>query len=84
MVTGNNWDPAIVSATSRHPGGAHVVMCDGAVRFISENINAGNPASPDVYAATGQTGAGSSTLQSPYGIWGALGTRNGGEPAGDF
>lgn len=84
MTDGNNWDPAIVSATSRHPGGAHALLCDGSVRFISENISAGNPASPDVYAATGQTGAGSSTLASPYGIWGALGTRQAGETVGDF
>jgi prepilin-type N-terminal cleavage/methylation domain-containing protein/prepilin-type processing-associated H-X9-DG protein len=84
MTDGNSADPAIVSSTSRHSGGAHAMLCDGSVRFISENISAGNPALQDVYSATGQTGAGSSNLQSPYGIWGALGTRNGGEPLGDF
>jgi prepilin-type N-terminal cleavage/methylation domain-containing protein/prepilin-type processing-associated H-X9-DG protein len=28
-----------VAARSRHPGGVGVVMCDGAVRFVSENVS---------------------------------------------
>ena len=57
---------------SRHAGGAHVVMCDGAVRFISESIDTGDLSanSPSV------NGSG----RSPYGAWGALGSRSGGEP----
>jgi prepilin-type N-terminal cleavage/methylation domain-containing protein/prepilin-type processing-associated H-X9-DG protein len=62
-------------ATSRHPGGAHVVMADGAVRFISENINTGNLALPDARTLGGR---------SPYGVWGALGSIAGGESVGDF
>ena len=48
-------------------------MADGAVRFISENINAG-----DQTAASVLSGA------SPYGVWGALGTMASGETVGDF
>jgi prepilin-type N-terminal cleavage/methylation domain-containing protein/prepilin-type processing-associated H-X9-DG protein len=81
MATGNNWDPAIVSATSRHTGGAHVLMADGAVRFVSDNISTGNLTLPDL--ATGK-GVGAVGGPSPYGVWGALGSRNGGEPIGDF
>jgi prepilin-type N-terminal cleavage/methylation domain-containing protein len=58
--------------SSRHPGGGQVVMADGATRFITETIDAGNPA-----ALSPETGA----APSPYGVWGALGTKSAGEPA---
>jgi prepilin-type N-terminal cleavage/methylation domain-containing protein/prepilin-type processing-associated H-X9-DG protein len=35
-VAGSNYN---VSARSRHPGGVGVVMCDGAVRFVSDNVS---------------------------------------------
>jgi prepilin-type N-terminal cleavage/methylation domain-containing protein len=63
----------VYSLTSDHAGGAHILMSDGAVRFISENIN------------TGTTGAAEVTSgASPYGVWGALGTKSGGEVVGEF
>lgn len=51
----------------------NVVLADGSVRFISENINTGNLAAPSVNSGP-----------SPYGVWGALGTKSGGEVTGDF
>ena len=68
----------IVPPSSHHKGGVQVVMADGALRFISNSIEAGNPRTPCVYclALTSRTNsitpAGS---RSPYGVWGALGTR---------
>jgi prepilin-type N-terminal cleavage/methylation domain-containing protein len=59
------------TASSRHPGGAQVVMGDAKVTFISENIDAGDR------NAVNPTGGG----KSPYGVWGALGTRAAGESA---
>jgi prepilin-type N-terminal cleavage/methylation domain-containing protein/prepilin-type processing-associated H-X9-DG protein len=72
----NNHDAqnGFYSASSRHTGGCHAVMGDGSVRFISENIDTGN-LSVD---ATNPTG------QSPYGVWGALGTKAAGEVTGEF
>jgi len=67
---------AILTATSRHSGGAQVLMADGAVRFVSENIDAGD--------ATATPPSGSSGSQSPFGVWGSLGTRSGGEVVGEF
>jgi prepilin-type N-terminal cleavage/methylation domain-containing protein/prepilin-type processing-associated H-X9-DG protein len=61
--------------TSMHVGGAHVLMADGAVRFISENIDTGNIAAPDVTVHGGP---------SPYGVWGALGSIAGNETIGEF
>lgn len=58
------------SVTSYHPGGAHVLMADASVRFISESIDTGNLAAQDVRTSGGP---------SPYGIWGALGSIRGGE-----
>ena len=78
----SGWDAGsgVYSAGSRHAGGANVLMGDGAVRFVSQNIDAGNPASPDAYT----TGTLAVSGQSPYGVWGSLGTRAAGEVAKDF
>jgi prepilin-type processing-associated H-X9-DG protein len=73
MVGNTDSGNGIITAASRHTGGAQVLMGDGAVRFVSQNINSGSTAS-------GPTNSG----PSPYGVWGALGTRNGGEPTGNF
>lgn len=64
--------PGIYTVSSLHVGGAHVLMADGSVRFISESIDTG-----DLSAAPPVSG------RSPYGVWGALGSRNGGEVISD-
>lgn len=63
----------LVSSASAHTGGVQVLLCDGSVRFVSENIDTG-----DITAASVTTGP------SPYGVWGALGTRSGGENISEF
>ena len=65
-----------IPATSRHTGGVHVLLSDGTVRFVNENIDAGS--------RTAAAPAGNSGVVTPYGVWGALSTRNGGEPVGEF
>jgi hypothetical protein len=65
---------------SRHEGGVHCLMGDGAVRFISENINTGNLSAPDLTVSTAATFSG----PSPYGVWGSLGSKNGNDTVGEF
>ena len=62
--------------SSFHPGGANAAMMDGSVRFIRNEIDTGNlmVPEPQLYE-TNQVLEG----QSSYGIWGALGSINGGE-----
>lgn len=67
----NPWQGGVVSMGSRHQGGCHVLMGDGAVIFVTDSIEAGNQNSPSV-GAPGGPPAGS---QSPYGLWGAVGSR---------
>jgi prepilin-type N-terminal cleavage/methylation domain-containing protein/prepilin-type processing-associated H-X9-DG protein len=71
-----HWSPGIWTATSEHPGGVNVAMADGSVRFISDTIDAGNL----TVVAPSPTSSG----RSPYGVWGALGTKAGGESVSGF
>ncbi|MFG0264451.1 MAG: DUF1559 domain-containing protein [Rhodopirellula sp. JB055] len=62
------------TASSRHQGGVHVLMGDGAVKFITDSIDAGNADAPPV--DPGRAGCDQTAGRtSPYGLWGALGTR---------
>jgi len=63
---GDSW--GVFSASSNHPGGVNVLMGDGSVRFVSETIHTGNLALPEVTSG-----------ESPYGVWGAMGSKSGGE-----
>lgn len=60
---------AQMAARSAHPGGVHVLMLDGSVRFVSD----------DVDSKADQHGCGS----GPLGVWQALHTRAGGDTVND-
>jgi hypothetical protein len=63
-------DDGLYPPTSYHPGGALCCLADASVRFISNSIDTGNLAAPAPTTVT---------APSPYGVWGALGSRMGGE-----
>jgi prepilin-type N-terminal cleavage/methylation domain-containing protein/prepilin-type processing-associated H-X9-DG protein len=58
----------VFTVSSNHPGGVNGVFVDGSVRFINDYINTGNLAVPEVKRGP-----------TPYGVWGALGSRDGNE-----
>lgn len=72
VTTTNDNSEGIFSAGSRHQGGAHVLMADGAVKFITDSVESGNQNQSMVQRDGPFPPPGS---QSPYGLWGALGTR---------
>lgn len=76
----------IFSASSRHTGGVNVVMADGSVRFVSENIDTGNPTRNIRRLGDFQANPADAALPglAKWGVWGALGTRAEGEVLGDF
>lgn len=68
--------------SSRHQGGCHILMADGAVIFITDSIEAGDQQAPVIGARFDQNGAqfpnnrpNRAGRKSPYGLWGALGSR---------
>ena len=73
----NTFTIGIYGPSSRHVGGAHILMGDGAVIFITDSIEAGNTSEGNVkWNGTGKQSPGQ---RSPYGLWGSLGTRANGE-----
>ena len=61
----------MLAATSYHSGGVNAGMLDGSVRFIPDTIDTNGLA--DIPTGINLTG------KSPLGVWGALGSPNGGE-----
>ena len=67
-VSNDDYTAMIVSAQSNHSGGVNCAMVDGSVRFVSDTIDCGN-----LTAACKRSG------KSNFGVWGAMGSRDGGE-----
>ncbi len=61
---------------SFHPGGVNALLADGSTRFISDTIDTGDLTLPEPYL--------SGATISPYGVWGALGSKAGGEPPSPY
>jgi len=66
-------DVSLLTASSYHPGGVLCLLVDGSVRFVNNSIDTGNLG---VTTTLGRP--------SPYGVWGALGTRAGTESIGNY
>ena len=80
-VDGNNdgnHSGVISTAGSRHTGGAHVLMGDGAVVFMTDSVEGGDPEKPTVCVQRADVIGVASVpgTASNYGLWGALGTRD--------
>lgn len=69
--------PGVAPPSSRHQGGAHVLLADGAIVFITDSIEAGDEHVGNVWL--NGTGSSINGSPSPYGIWGAMGTRTASE-----
>ena len=73
----------IFSAGSRHQGGCHILLGDGAVIFMTDSVEAGDSSAQPIQR--GNNGVGSVPgvndpgMASPFGLWGSLGTRDMGE-----
>ncbi len=77
-----DFDTGVLPPSSRHQGGAHILMGDGAVIFITDSIEAGDSRGATVQLDAATNAAIPGTIcgsKSPYGLWGALGTRASGE-----
>ena len=66
--TNADHNEVLLPPVSAHPGGVNCLIADGSVTFVSETIDTGNLGSAEV-----------TNGYSPYGVWGALGSKAGEE-----
>ena len=62
-----SWD-YYAAPTSYHPMGVYILRCDASVTFVSDAVDPGDLTQPPPMNGI-----------SPYGVWGAMGSANGGE-----
>lgn len=74
--SGESW--AMITASSNHPAGVQVAFGDGSVRFMSDTVDAGNPAISAIDVHPGNRPQDYSG-PSLYGVWGSLASAAGGE-----
>jgi hypothetical protein len=67
----DSWN-VLITPSSYHARGVNVGLMDGAVRFVPDSVDTGTANS---FGVTDGNAAGA----SPFGIWGAYGSRDGGE-----
>lgn len=72
-IGGNEAVDGFFSAGSYHPGGTQVAFADGSVQFITDTIDVGD------LTQTPPSSQDRQPRKSPFGVWGALGTRAGEE-----
>jgi prepilin-type N-terminal cleavage/methylation domain-containing protein/prepilin-type processing-associated H-X9-DG protein len=79
-VCNNGWNQGggVIPPRSNHVGGANCLFADGRVAMMSENIATGNLSQ---WPMPANSPTSRSAAASPYGVWGELGTRAGGEKA---
>jgi len=71
-----HYDPAILPPTSFHAGGVMISYCDGSVKFISDKVDCGYAKDITTSVTNRQC---KRSGETNFGIWGALGSRNGKE-----
>jgi prepilin-type processing-associated H-X9-DG protein len=81
----------LYTAQSYHPGGVNVLMGDGSVRFVSESIDTADLTNTESTTTSTTNAQGLPYVQfqtvngpSHWGVWGALGSRAGGEQIPNF
>ncbi|MCL2744543.1 MAG: DUF1559 domain-containing protein [Planctomycetaceae bacterium] len=75
-VNGSGYN-ALITPSSHHKGGVNVALVDGSVRFVSDTIDDGPHTNLTFDGIS--TAPGNASGQSPFGVWGAIGSRDGGE-----
>ena len=73
---GGHVSDGVAPPGSRHQGGCHILMGDGAVIFMTDSVEAGDSRAETVWYRNAMSQSSNAPgSQSPYGLWGALGTR---------
>ena len=68
-VTFSDTGQGMLPPSSRHQGGVHILMTDGAIKFITDSVDTGDLTAETISSNNSPGSA------SPYGLWGATGTR---------